>query len=91
MNAMPIDRTPLRRVIAEYVETWDGVNGYAGFCVCQVIEEEGKPIRVERGKALYLRDLPEMRDWFEIYNRADRNLRARAWYETQHRKKKGAA
>lgn len=90
MSNIPLERTPLQRIIAEYVETWDGVNGYAGFCVCQVIEEEGKPVRVHRGKALYLRDLPDMRDWFEIYNRSASNLKARAYYETKHKKRKAA-
>ena len=75
------------RVIAEYVETWDGGYGYPGFCVCRVIEEEGKPIRVERGKAMYLRHMPEMGDWVDIFNRAASNLRSRAWFEENGKKR----
>lgn len=63
----------MKRVIAEYVETWAGQ--YAGFCLCQVIEEEGKPVRVKRGKAMYLHAIPEMRDWVAVFERADSNLR----------------
>lgn len=80
----------MKRVIAEYIETWNGGHGYPGFCVCQVVEEEGKPIRVERGKAMYLRDMPDMQDWVDIFNRAASNLRARAWYETRAKRKKAA-
>jgi hypothetical protein len=80
----------VRRVIAEYVETWSGAHGHPGFCVCRVIEEEGKPVRVERGKAMYLRHMPEMRDWVDIFDRADSNLRARAWYEQHGKRKKRA-
>ena len=79
---------PLRRVIGEYVETWGGAGYTPGFCVCQVIEEEGKPIRVERGKAVYLKDAPEMGDWMAIWERANSNLRARAWYEAHGKKKR---
>lgn len=84
-------KTPLRRVLAEYIETWDGGHGYPGFCICQVIEDEGKPVRIKRGKAMYLRDMPEMGDWIEIFNRASSNLRARAWYEITMKKRKKAA
>lgn len=80
----------MKRIIAEYVETWDGGHGWPGFCVCQVVEEEGKPIRVERGRAMYLRDMPEMADWVDIFKRASSNLSARAWYEANHKRKRAA-
>jgi hypothetical protein len=51
----------------------------------------GKPVRIERGKAMYLRHMPEMADWLDIFNRAASNLRSRAWYEEHSRKKKRAA
>lgn len=79
------------RILAEYVETWDGGHGYPGFCVVRVIEEEGKPIRLERGKAMYLRHMPDMRDWWDVYQRAASNLRSRAWYEEHEKRKKKAA
>lgn len=80
-----------RRVVAEYVETWDNSHNYAGFCVCQVVEEVGKPLRVERGKAVYLRDHPEARDWHELFVMAQRNLRSVAWWKKAEAKRKKAA
>lgn len=81
-------RTAETRILAEYVETWDGGHGYPGFCICRVIEEEGKPIRVERGKAIYLRNAPDMGDWVAIFDRATSNLRSRAWYEEYGKKRR---
>jgi hypothetical protein len=80
---------PLKRVIGEYVETWSGAHTVPGFCICRVIEEEGKPIRVQRSKAIYLKDAPEMGDWIAVFDRANSNLRSRAWYE-EHGKKRNA-
>ena len=66
----------VQRVIAEYIETWDGGHGYPGFCVCKVVEEEGKPIRVVRGDPFYLRDYPQMRDWWTVHRMATSQLMA---------------
>ena len=65
-----------RRVVAEFIETWDGGHNYPGFCLVQVVEEEGRPMRVVRGKAIYLRDHPELKDWWSIHDMAAKNLRA---------------
>jgi hypothetical protein len=75
------------RVIAEYVETWDGGHGYPGFCVCRVVEEDGKPVRVERGKPIYLREHPEMKDWWTVYQLAASNMRSLAWWKDKRKKK----
>lgn len=80
----PLDR----RVVAEYVETWDSGYGYPGFCVCQVVEEVGKPVRVERGKPIYLRDHPEAKDWVTVFDVAERNLRALAWWKKAESKRR---
>ena len=75
-----------RRVIAEYVETWNGGHNYPGFCLVQVVEEVGKPIRVVRGRPRYIRDYPEMLDWQSIHMMATSNLRATALAKPRRRK-----
>lgn len=76
-----------RRVIAEYVETWDGAHKHPGFCVVRVVEQFGKPIRVERGRPCYIAEYPEMNDWSRVHKMAENNMKAMAFAPRRRRKK----